>query len=73
MKIYKLTVNEVMPEPQFSVTSYISPRTERNVEYYISKDLADKRAKDIYDGMIKLAGFIPRIETKVTEIDVKEN
>ena len=74
MKIYKLTVSEVAADPTFAISSaYVAPRTERNVEYYSSLELAEKRKNEIYDGVIKLVGFIPKLEARISVIDVRES
>lgn len=70
MKIYKLTLNEVAADPLISVSSYVNPRTERKVQYYATKELAETAQKEIYDGFTKLVGFVPRVEAIITEINV---
>lgn len=72
MKIYKVTVNELADTPMLTTSAFKADRTPKKIEYFINKSLADRRANEIYDGAVKLLGFIPKIEAIVTEIEVKE-
>lgn len=72
MKIYKLTANEIASEPQFSISSYISPRNTKYVLYFVSQEKAKEKQKELYDSSIKLLGFMPRVEFILSEIDVIE-
>lgn len=72
MKVYKVIVNEVASDPAVCVSSYVAPRTLRKEEFYSNKESADKRVNEIYEGMQKLVGFIPKVEARVVEIEVSE-
>lgn len=72
MIIYKLTINSVTDDPVFAIGTFSAPREERQVEYYMHGEKAYQRANEIHEGMIKLVGFIPKVEAIVTEIKVIE-
>lgn len=72
MKIYRVDVNNVADDSFAIISSAIAQRTTKKSEYYSSKDKADQRCKDLYDGAIRLLGFIPKFEAVVIEVDVIE-
>lgn len=73
MKVYKVSVREIHSASAAMISSYVTPRTEQKVEFYSTKELADKRANAIRDGVTKLLGYVPSLEVGVSEIDVKES
>ena len=72
MKIWKLVINEVSPDPSVCVSSYIAPRKTRANEFYLKRESADKRRDEIYDGVQKLLGYLPKVEVLIQEITVIE-
>lgn len=71
MKIWILTVNELGPEPSITYSSYRTPRTERKNEYYASRESAERRRDQIYDGVKSLTGFIDNMEVVIKEVKVE--
>lgn len=53
-------------------SSFVSPRQLRSIEYYVTKDKADARHKEIYEGLSKLIGFIPDVDVVISEVEVIE-
>lgn len=45
MKIYKLTVREVEKDPIIVVSSFVAPRHDKKIEFYISKEKAEIRKR----------------------------
>lgn len=72
MKIYRLDINELADTPSTVVSSYITPRTRKNSEYFATRALAVEKQATIYEGLKNLVGFFPKVEAIITEIDVKE-
>lgn len=72
MKIYRLDYNEVADDPQICISSYRAPRTPIKQQYFASKEVALKKQSEIYEGLSKLIGFIPKVEVLITEIEVIE-
>jgi hypothetical protein len=72
MKIYKLAINSIADDPDVCISSYRAPRTTKVVEYYASKEKAEAKKNEIYDGVYKLAGFIPKMEVIISEVEVIE-
>jgi hypothetical protein len=71
-KIWILTINQVASDPQHGMISsnYRAPRSERKVEYYASPEGAQKRQREIYEGMKKLVGFFENVEAVISEKEV---
>ncbi len=70
-KIWILTINQVASDPNHMVTSsYRNTRHERKVEYYASIEGAQKRQREIYEGMKKLVGFFENVEAVISEKEV---
>lgn len=72
MKIYILSVSEIGKTPDITFSSYVAPRMTKKTEYFASKDLAETRSKEIYEGIYKLVGSIDNIEVSIREQEVKE-
>lgn len=72
MKIYQLIVNQVAPDPMTMISSsYRSTRFPKLIEYYQSKESAESRKSEIYNGVKSIIGFIDNIEVEIKEIEVK--
>lgn len=73
MKIYRVTLNKVLDPPGHSmVSSYINERVKKKEEFYLKRELAEKRKNEMYDGAHKLLGYIPNFEAIIDEIEVVE-
>lgn len=72
MKIYKLEINSIKDDSPMAVGSYRAPRTTMKTEFYLSEEKAKVRQTEIYEGMVKLAGFMPKIEAIIIPIEVIE-
>lgn len=74
MIIYKLSINKILdPTSSLISSGHIDARRKQSEEYYLTEELAKARQKEIYDGLSKLIGFIPNMETNIEKIEVKEN
>lgn len=73
MKIYKLTINKVEPDPFHVITSqHKNSRTLISELFYLSKEKAQLVASLKYEAAIALYGIRHDLECIVTEIDVVE-
>lgn len=72
MKIWILEVNQVASDNGLGiVSSFRAQRVKQKTEYYASKEGAESRRSEIYDGVRRLTGFIEGVEVVVTEAEVK--
>lgn len=67
MKVYLLTFNEVEQPRGMVASSYVSTRRERRIEYFASREGAEARQREVYEGMKKLIGFIDGFEAVISE------
>ncbi len=73
MKIYKLTVNKVAPDPLHAISSsYINPRTKISETFYIKREDALTESERKYKAAYDLFGIQNGLEALVTEIEVIE-
>lgn len=70
MKIYVLSIAEVGPAPSIIDSNFRAQRFNRKVEFYATKELAEKRRKNINEGMKHLIGFHPNVEVIIDEAEV---
>jgi len=71
MKVYILTISQLEKTPDTIVSSFRTPRHPRTVEYYASREGAEKRVSEIYHGLKSLVGFIDGVETDIQERELK--
>lgn len=69
-KIFILKINKVDPDPPTIVSSYRAPRHQKSIEYYASREGADRRRAEVYDGLKKLVGFFDGVEVEISEAEV---
>lgn len=72
MIIYKLTMNKVNETLGPIHSSYVSPRDLVKLEYYKTKELAEKAKNEYYEALFKLLGLKNNHEIIITEIEVIE-
>jgi hypothetical protein len=73
MKIYRVDFSQIHDNPIGSfASSYKEQRTLMKSEYYLDESKALARKREVYEGVKKLIGFIPRIEVFIVEIEVIE-
>jgi len=72
MKIFKVTTSEVADDPATCISSYRAPRTTKREEYFMSREKAQTTVDARYKAIIGLAGFIPKMEMTISEIEVIE-
>lgn len=71
MIIWRLQINQVESTPSVVISSFRAKRHLSREEFFQSKEGAEKRRDEIYDGVKKLLGFIEQMEVVLTEVEVK--
>ncbi len=52
------------------ISSHVNERRKQKEEFYASRDSAEKRKQEMYEGTQKLLGYIPNFEAVIDEIEV---